>query len=179
MTSTAREPGHGLSAFDPARIHKPAPKLMTYYFITSLAAGPLFLFPLIPLYLKYRSLTYRFDEEGVSMSWGILFRHEINLTYRRIQDIHLTRNIIERWMGLATVAVQTASGNAGAEMTIQGVPQASELRDFLYSRMRGSKGTVSPAAEPHPAQEDEAVLLLREIRDLLRAKSSNIGQGGR
>ena len=28
--------------------------------------------------------------------WGLLFRHEVYLTYRRIQDIHVTRNIVER-----------------------------------------------------------------------------------
>ena len=52
------------------------------------------------------------------MSWGILFRKQIYLTYRRIQDIHVTRNIFHRWFGLAAVAVQTASGTSGAEMTI-------------------------------------------------------------
>ena len=80
------------------------------------------------------------------MSWGILFRRETYLTYKRIQDIHLTRNIIQRWMGLATVSIQTASGSSNAEMSIEGLLQAEPLRDFLYAKMRGAKGEHEPVA---------------------------------
>jgi putative membrane protein len=157
------------SAFDPKSIRRPDPVLLHYYLLTAFRAGPLFPVMMIASYLKYRTLSYRFDDEGVSMSWGILFRHEINLTYRRIQDIHLTRNIIERWMGLATVAIQTASGSSSPEMTIEGIPQARELRDFLYTKMRGAKGAPDEAPPlPEAAPPDEALALLQEIRDLLR-----------
>jgi putative membrane protein len=84
-------------------------------------------------------MRYRFDREGISMGWGILFRREINLTYARIQDIHLSSNLVERWLGLARIEIQTASGSASAEMTIEGVREYEALRDFLYSRMRGTK----------------------------------------
>ena len=154
--------------FDPMRIDRPDPTLMKYNWACSLLSGPFFLFAIIPLYLKYRTLRYRFDEEGISMSWGFLFRHEINLTYRRIQDIHLTRNIIQRWMGLSSVAVQTAAGSSGPEMTIEGILEAEQLRDFLYSKMRGAK---DPAVQP-ATEESEPLVLLREIRDLLKARSS-------
>jgi putative membrane protein len=80
------------------------------------------------------------------MGWGILFRREINLTYSRIQDIHLVSNIVERWLGLARIQIQTASGSAKAEMTLSGLLQFERVRDFLYSRMRGARdaGFTSP-----------------------------------
>src|SRR5688572_25053834 len=132
---------------DPSEITRPDPVLLSYYMLASFRAGPAFPILMVQSYVKYRTLRYRFDSEGVSMSWGFLFRHEINLTYRRIQDIHLTRNIVERWMGLATVAVQTASGSSSPEMTIEGILQAEQLRDFLYLKMRGAKaGTDAVAA---------------------------------
>jgi putative membrane protein len=114
------------------------------------------------------------------MSWGILFRRETYLTYRRIQDIHLTRNIIQRWMGLATVSVQTASGNATPEMSIEGIREAEQLRDYLYTQMRGAKGDHEQLAQnaemsaEKPA--DEALLLLREIRDSLHRLAAQAGQ---
>ena len=40
-------------------------------------------------WFRYHTMRYRFDAEGVSMSWGILFRREVLLNYSRIQDIHL------------------------------------------------------------------------------------------
>jgi putative membrane protein len=113
-------------------------------------------------------MKYRFDDEGVSMSWGILFRREINLTYRRIQDIHLTSNSIERWLGLSKLAIQTASGSATAEMTIEGVLEAQALRDYLYTKMRGARGHVEAAAPASAPLEDEALALLRDIRDEVR-----------
>lgn len=154
---------------DPLAITRPAPMLWNYYILCSLLAGPFFFFPLIPLYCKYITLRYRFDAEGVSMSWGVLFRREVVLTYRRIQDIHVSRNLIERWLGLSRVSVQTASGSATAEMTIEGIPQADELRDFLYTRMRGAKGIgeAAPAEAGSAAPADEALVLLRGIREAM------------
>ena len=55
------------------------------------------------------------------MRWGILFRREITLTYARIQDIHLTSNLVERWLRLARIQIQTASASASAEMTLEGL----------------------------------------------------------
>ena len=49
-------------------------------------------------------------------------------------------------MGLATIAIQTASGNAGPEMSIEGILQADTLRDYLYSKMRGARGDASDRA---------------------------------
>ena len=92
-------------------IERPASNLFTYYLLSSFVLGPLFFILLIPYYFRYHTLRYRFDEEGISMRWGILFRREINLTYARIQDIHLRSNFVERWLNLARIEVQTASGS--------------------------------------------------------------------
>ena len=117
------------------------------------------------------------------MSWGVLFRREIYLTYRRIQDIHLTRNLLQRWMGLATIAVQTASGSAGPEMSIEGILEADALRDYLYGQMRGARGLDEDAAQsPETAASgqapaDEALVLLREIHRLLDAMVQRAKRG--
>jgi putative membrane protein len=149
--------------FDPSSVTRPDRALMTYYTLIAACTIVGFPFVIVPLYFKYHTLTYRFDDKGVSMSWGILFRREIYLTYRRIQDIHVTRNIFHRWLGLAEVAVQTASGSSGAEMSIEGIRQPERIRDFLYSRMRGARGEGEAESEETP--EDETLTLLREIRD--------------
>lgn len=150
-------------------ITRPAPILLRYYFLCSLLSGPFFPIAFIPLMCKYITLRYRFDDSGIAMQWGVLFRREIYLTYRRIQDIHLTRNIVQRWMGLATLAVQTASGSATPEMSIEGILQAEQLRDHLYGKMRGARGEQSPSTDTDPADgEDRALELLTDIRDNLR-----------
>lgn len=160
--------------FDPTQITRPDPSLLRYYVVTTAVATlcivPFTLIALLPSLFKYNTLRYRFDDEGILMAWGVLFRREINLTYRRIQDIHVTRNLFQRWMGLATVAIQTASGSAKPEMSIEGILRYEELRDFLYSKMRGARGESEAGATPgEPEPADEALSLLREIRDELAA----------
>lgn len=158
-------------AFDPAGITRPDRALLKYYIIVAALTIAGFPFVILPLFFKYSTLKYRFDDKGVSMSWGILFHREIYLTYRRIQDIHVTRNILHRWLGLAAVAVQTASGSSGAEMTIEGIRNPEALRDFLYAQMRGARGEGEDAtrgASPAAAPADEALELLSGIRDDLR-----------
>jgi putative membrane protein len=160
-----------MSTFDPTAIERPDRALMKYYVITALLTGPLSVVVILPLFFKYETLRYRFDAEGMSMSWGILLRREIYITYRRIQDIHLTRNIIQRWLGLATISIQTASGSSSPEMSVEGILEANALRDFLYTKMRGAREhheETADATSLHP--KDEALGLLREIRDLLKEK---------
>jgi putative membrane protein len=143
----------------PAQL-RPDRRLMTYYALMSLLLGPGFLFALIPLYFRYHTLRYTIDADGITARWGILFRREVLLTYARIQDIHLTSNLFERWLGLAKVQVQTASGSANAELTIEGMPQFEAIRDFLYGRMRGAKGHRLQAGED---RESDLASVLREI----------------
>ncbi len=163
---------------DVRSIERPDPKLLTLYVLGSLFLGPCFLVALIPGYFKYKTLRYRFDDEGVSMSWGILWRQEINLTYARIQDIHLSRGVLERWLGIATIEVQTASGKSTAEMALVGIRDYDAVRDFLYGKMRGgdeghagapqaSAATETVSAD-EPVHAGEIVKLLTDIRDSLK-----------
>jgi putative membrane protein len=170
MSSSTPSSATAKQSTDPRQITRPDPALMRYYLIVSLLTGPGFFLAILPLWFKYETLRYRFDDEGISISWGILFRREVHLTYRRIQDIHLTRNLLQRWMGLASVSVQTAAGSASPEATIEGILAADELRDFLYAKMRGVREhgseAVSTAADAVSAH-GEPLELLREIRDAL------------
>jgi putative membrane protein len=162
-------------------LERPHADLLTYYVISSLAAGPLFPVVLVYRVIRFRTMRYRFTAEGLSMSWGILFRREIIIQYARIQDIHLRSNMVERWLGLARVLIQTASGSAGAEMTLEGLKEFEAVRDFLYHRMRGVHGhtghprAAAPAEAPAtPAASPELAALLAEIATELRGLRADL-----
>lgn len=57
-------------------------------------------------------------------------------------------------------------------MTLEGIEDPEKMRDFLYSQMRGAWGetgeTEAEAADQGETAEDEALMLLREIRDELK-----------
>jgi membrane protein YdbS with pleckstrin-like domain len=172
-------------------LDRPHPALWAYYMIRAVLTGPALVVLLPYLYFRYHTLRYRFDEEGIHMKVGLLFRRETNLTYARIQDIHLRSGLLQRWLGLANVQIQTASGSAGPELVIEGFKEFEAVRDFLYTRMRGYQARTTapgPAAEAvaagaaAPARHDvsaaapasssageaEMVSLLLGIRDELR-----------
>lgn len=153
-------------------IERPHKRLLRLYMIRAVLTGPglLVLVPL--LYFRYETMRFQFDAEGIHMRWGILFHRQVNLTYARIQDIHLTSGLIQRWLGLADVKIQTASGSAGAEMTLEGLLEYEAIRDFLYTRMRGYRARsqrVLDVAARGPHGDADAAALLREAIAELRA----------
>jgi putative membrane protein len=153
-------------------IERPRESLMTYYVLKAIMATVAFPFVFPYLYFRYHTMRYRFDTDGIHMKWGIIFRREVLLNYARIQDIHLRSNLIERWLGLARIEIQTASGDASSNMTLEGMEDPEDMRDFLYSRMRGTRNEnqeekAGGAADPLAAVLLEIAGELREIRALV------------
>jgi uncharacterized membrane protein YdbT with pleckstrin-like domain len=169
-------------------LERPDKALWTYYLLGCLVIPPLFPILVLPAWFRYSTMRYKFTDDGISMSWGILFRREIIVNYARIQDIHLRSNFVERWLGLARILVQTASGSSSAEMTIEGIKEFEQLRDFLYSRMRGVKDHMHhPAAAAAPAtaavtagpgSQGELAAALREAAAELRAVREALAKRG-
>ena len=157
-------------------IQRPLPSLLRYYWLSSFLWGPAFFIPLIWQSLRYRTIRYQFDAEGVTMRWGGLERREVSLAYARIQDIHVSANVLERWLGLARLEIQTASGDAKAEMTLEGLPHPLAVRDFLYNRSRGARlAPPAPVTEPDSALAQvlqDVAAEMRAIRQLLEQRNA-------
>jgi len=145
-----------------ASITRPVDRLMTYYVLTAAATFVAFPVTLVVLYFRYHTMRYEFSNEGIRMSWGLLFRNEVVLNYARIQDIHLRSNAVERALGLARIEIQTASGSSSSVMTLEGLVDHDRMRDFLYSRMRGA------TAAKHDSEAGLAGVL-HEVAQELRA----------
>lgn len=168
---------------DTTALEKPSPKLLTYYLLTSLLTGPGLFFAIPALIIRYSTLRYRFEESGIRSQVGLFFRNETVIAFRRIQDIHVSRNIIQRWLGIASVSIQTASGNASPEIVLEGMTDEDTIRDWLYERMRGAKvghgdeqSTLSAdgaCESENPAHE--VTVLLRGIRDNLAIMAAQSG----
>lgn len=142
-------------------VTRPEKGLLLLYAVSALPAFCLWPIVMVPLYFRYHTLWYRFTDEGVATGVGILFRREQQLTYARMQDIHVSQNVLERWLGIGTVTVQTAGAGAGGNLSIVGVRDVEAVRDFLYAKLRGVRHEED-APKPHGT---DAVLL--EIRDAL------------
>jgi putative membrane protein len=80
--------------------------------------------------------------------------------------------IVQRWLRLADLHVQTAAGSSTPEMTLEGLVEFEGVRDFLYQRMRGAK-------DSRPAEPAEAVQLLQQIALELRGAREALETRGR
>ena len=158
-----------------AAIERPSEQLLKLYVLTAIATVFVFPVTMLLLYFRYHTMRYRFDEEGIHMRWGILMRHEVMLNYSRIQDIQLRSHVIERWLGLARIEIQTASGSAGSEMVLEGLLNFVAVRDFLYSRMRGAHHPAPEAPDSLTAVLGEVAAELRGIRQAIEQRNRQRG----
>jgi len=161
-----------------AAIEVPSPQLLKLYVLRAIATTIAFPLTMTLLFFRYHTMRYRFDAEGIHMRWGILLRREIMLNYSRIQDIQLRSNVIERWLGLARIEIQTASGSAGSEMVLEGLLNFVEVRDFLYSRMRGARHhdvTHEGVPSSLAGALGEVAAELRALRQTIEQQSANRG----
>ncbi len=60
-------------------------------------------------------------------------------------------------------------------MSIEGILEADQLRDYLYGKMRGARGENSTDQESETEESDEALVLLTEIRDSMRKLAESGG----
>jgi membrane protein YdbS with pleckstrin-like domain len=155
-----------------------------YWIITAIWLIPALI--IVPIYL--RSIEYSvITEEGTTASEIFVKKGIINITrkhvpFRTITNISSRSGPFDRLFGIGTIEIETA-GYSGtttqAEEKLEGITFYEELRDFILRELRKFKGSyvtgtevVHPEEDPVPRSEDrleeEILLVLREIRNLLR-----------
>lgn len=154
---------------------KPDESLLKYYFTHSLFW--LILFPVIFVakYIRYRTLRYVFTEKEVTMSWGGINKQSISVSYERVQDVQLSSGPIERQFSLAKIQLQTASGDASAEIILEGFLHPDQVRDQLYEKIQLAKNPEyqqEPSTPTLPSENSsslELVETLQQIAEELKA----------
>lgn len=155
-------------------VNRPDPALLTYYILCSFMSFIGVVFVLPAMWVRYSTLRYQLEPTGIRMQVGWMFRREVVVAFRRIQDIQISSNLVQRWLGISSVSIQTASGNAMPEIVIEGVREPERVRDWLYSRMRGAgqrriTDENAKSNSTDSVSREELLQVLREIRDSLKA----------
>ena len=83
---------------------------------------------------RVRSIGYAERADDLLVTSGIMYRRLVIVPYGRMQLVDITAGPLERWLGVATVQLHTAS--AGSDAHIPGLPpeEAGALRDRLAAR---------------------------------------------
>lgn len=101
--------------------------------ITLLVAAPVLFLVLVwwlPL-ARWRRWRWRLGPEALHLRFGVLIRRSEHVPYFRIQHIELVNGPIERWLGLTTVTVTTASASGAAVLPGIAQTDAPALRQAL------------------------------------------------
>jgi membrane protein YdbS with pleckstrin-like domain len=128
--------------------------------------------------LYYESMYYELREDEINWKRGVWFRTTGIVPYNRITNLDVRQGPFMRFLGISSLAIQTAgySGQAGSEIRIEAIEHAEELREVIRSMVRGSpahddgtgSGTyVSASSIP----VDQQILNeLKNIRSLLEKR---------
>jgi len=113
---------------------------------------PLMVLPLIVLVLvlgevysqmSYNRWFYDFNDEGLRLERGIIWKRYSNIPYERIQNVDVHRGVFARMFGFSTVMVQTAgySAQARAEGNIPAVSveRAEKIRTLVMNKILRKK----------------------------------------
>jgi len=127
------------------------------------AAAPIFWtivgFALIPLmilfalfaYWQYRNFTFHVEDDKLIIHKGVFVKERKTVPIERIQSIQVTKNVVQRLLGVVALKVDTA-GSRGNELEIPALerPRADALRDLLYDK---KEAILSEAGQESPDPE--------------------------
>jgi uncharacterized membrane protein YdbT with pleckstrin-like domain len=126
----------------------------------------------------YRSLSYEILEDEVIVRAGVLTRTVKHVPYRTVTNITVKQGLVDRWLGLGTLEIQTAgmSGTSGVEQVLAGLEDAQEVYALVAAELRRFRSAMAPTAAEVEGEVSKADLpaealnaLLVEVRAIRRA----------
>ena len=122
----------------------------------------------------YRSLGYEIGDEQVIVRQGVLTRAVKHVPYRTVTNLTVKRGLLDRWLGLGTLEIQTAgiSGTQQAEQSLAGLTDADEVYDLVVARLSRFRGGMAPTQAETEAQggaDETLAALLAEVRAIRAA----------
>ncbi|MBP1922070.1 putative membrane protein [Halorubrum alkaliphilum] len=115
----------------------------------------------------YRRFEYELTDDTLDISSGVISRREREIPYRRIQNVDVSRSVIQRAIGVAAVDLETAGGSS-TEGSIRFVTPEEATR--LQREVQRRKSDASPATGTDengdpvgPTEEDLFAISPREL----------------
>jgi uncharacterized membrane protein YdbT with pleckstrin-like domain len=119
--------------------------LLTFFVITILNVA-WWLLVLILTGPYHRSLRYEIQDDEVIVHAGIWTKSVKHVPYRTVTNLEVKRDVLDRWLGIGTLNIQTAgmSGQNGAEERLVGLPDVQEVYDGVAAELRRFRGGMAP-----------------------------------
>ncbi len=123
---------------------------------------------------QYDALEAELTERSLNIRRGFLFRSQKNIPLDKITDLAVAEGPLLRYLGLCSLAVETAGGgmqgSAMGQAQLPGVVDALAFRDAVIKQRdlvtgHGIARAVAPAAATAAPVDD---VVLRDVRDTLQ-----------
>lgn len=97
--------------------------------VIGIFARPFIAIPVTGLYLitlyivavtVHHSFRFSIDETGFKKQYGIIHKQEVSIPYKQIQNVNITRSLLDRFLGLSRVCIETAGGSATVKRDVVG-----------------------------------------------------------
>ena len=129
-------------------------------------AGPIVLFALAGIAVLtlagyetayVRRFSYELGEDTLDIESGVVSRRSREIPIRRIQNVDISRNVLQRLLGIAVVSFETAGGgDTEARLRFVSVTEAKRLQRELGRLKRGVDESADESGETDTDAECEA-----------------------
>ncbi|WP_122089379.1 PH domain-containing protein [Halalkalicoccus subterraneus] len=112
----------------------------------------------------YRRFEYVTTPDTFDIRSGVISRRNREIPYRRVQNVDISRNVVQRALDIAELRIETAGGGeTEAVLRYVGYEEAKRLQDELRRRKRADSTATTDEDRP---DEDEALLYAITPEDL-------------
>lgn len=122
----------------------------------------------------YDNFTYEFGENELIVHRGVFTRVSDTIPFSNIQDITSERSLGERFLGIATLLIETSGSSNLSGTDLPGIANKEEVIESIMKRVKKSKNAMGAETR---AQGVDTSQLLTGILDELKAISSKLGLG--
>ncbi len=128
--------------------------------------------PIIKLWIS--NLSYYIDEDRITIHKGILSKIKQNVPYRAITDFQLHRSLYDRFLGIASIKLQTAGQSptaTGFEAKLSGLIDWDDLLEKLRAKVKILYPSSVTAATTQSIANDNGLLekILEELKGIRNA----------
>ena len=128
--------------------------------------------PIIKLWIS--NLSYYIDEDRITIHKGILSKIKQNVPYRAITDFQLHRSLYDRFLGIASIKLQTAGQSptaTGFEAKLAGLIDWDDLLEKLRAKVKILYPSSVTAATTQSVANDKDILekILEELKGIRNA----------
>ena len=149
---------------------------MVILFVNVVLNGLWWLLALILTAPYYRSLRYEVQDDEVVVNAGLWTKSVKHVPYRTVTNLEVKRDVVDRWLGIGTLNIQTAgmSGQKGAEERLVGLTNVQGVYESVAEELRRFRGGMAPTQadvemEPAVGQPEGLGEILAEVRAIRKS----------